>query len=114
MKQLHTIAQSGYRAYSKVAGDQTFDGMPLPTWEAIGGDRHACWEAAVTHIAGMSDLVKGVEYLAEQAWEAYSEQANGLSYNSQTLPVWSALPSDRQAAWQAAATQILAELATVQ
>jgi hypothetical protein len=33
-------------AYSQRAGGVTFDGKPLPPWDALGDDRRSCWLAA--------------------------------------------------------------------
>lgn len=35
-----------WEAYCKKAGGVTFDGKPLPTWDELGADRRACWQAA--------------------------------------------------------------------
>jgi hypothetical protein len=50
MKTFEQLAQSAYAAYCKQAGGTTFDGKPAPTWEQLGADRQACWEAATKQL----------------------------------------------------------------
>lgn len=50
MKTFVQLAQSAYEAYCKQAGGKTFDGKPLPTYEELGAERQACWEAAAQQI----------------------------------------------------------------
>jgi len=40
------LAKTMWEAYSRKAGGKAFDGKPLPTWDELGPDRQACWEAA--------------------------------------------------------------------
>lgn len=113
MQSINFIAQGGYHAYSKAGGHVTFDGKPMPVWQALSGDRQACWSAAASCIAGLRGIVNSTEFLAAEAWDAYSKAAKGLAANGATLPTWDELPIDRQDAWQAAATHILAELSVL-
>jgi hypothetical protein len=112
MQSIITIAEGGYHAYSKTCNHKTHDGMPLPSWELLGVYRQQCWQAAVTRIAGLRDIVSSAEFLAAEAWDAYSKEANGLAHDGATLPAWQDLPLERKDAWQASATHILAALAT--
>jgi hypothetical protein len=47
------FAKAGWVAYSAQANGVTFDGKPLPTWEALGEERQQCWIAAAHVIAEM-------------------------------------------------------------
>lgn len=41
-----SLAKLMWIAYAARAGGKTFDGKPLPTWDELGEDRQACWQAA--------------------------------------------------------------------
>lgn len=43
---MKSAAMIAYEAYCQQAGGKTYDGKPLPTYEELGTDRQACWEAA--------------------------------------------------------------------
>jgi hypothetical protein len=49
-KTFEQLAQSAYDAYCKQAGGKTFDGQPLPTFDALGAERQSCWIAAVKQL----------------------------------------------------------------
>ena len=42
------IAKLMWDAYAVQAGNKTFDGKPLPTWDELGEDRQSCWIAAAS------------------------------------------------------------------
>ena len=46
MKSYAQIAQSMYAAYCAQAEGKAFNGSTLPTFDELGADRQACWEAA--------------------------------------------------------------------
>jgi hypothetical protein len=110
MQSIHSIAQKGYHVYCKSVGYKTFDGKDLPQWPHLGEDRQACWEAAVMRVVNLSGMAIDSHQLAGEVLTAYSEKANKVSHTGQQLPDWSEIPTDRQAAWQAAATHMLAEI----
>lgn len=39
------LAEKVYAAYCEKAGGKTFDNKPLPTFEQLGTERQACWQA---------------------------------------------------------------------
>jgi hypothetical protein len=45
---LIALAQRMWDAYSQQAGGKTFDGKPLPSWDELGEERQACWNAAAS------------------------------------------------------------------
>lgn len=40
-------AQRAYSAYCAQARGVAYNGHPLPSWDALGGERQACWKAAM-------------------------------------------------------------------
>lgn len=48
------FAKAAYQAYSEQAGGKPFDGKPLPTYDALGAERKACWLAAAKAVELMT------------------------------------------------------------
>ena len=51
------LAEDAYAAYSLQAGQQTYDGRPLPSWEDLAESRRSCWQAAAKTLSGSADGV---------------------------------------------------------
>ena len=55
----------------------------------------------------MSDQINPYFEPAQLAWAAYSEQANGVTFDGKPLPSWDDLGEDRQDCWLAAARAVV-------
>lgn len=51
--------------------------------------------------------------LAQSAYDAYCKQASGKTFDGKPLPTYAELGADRQACWEAAARQMVAEIAAI-
>lgn len=45
-----TMGQLAFEAYNASKGGVTFDGRPIPKWEALGEDVRTAWSAAATAV----------------------------------------------------------------
>ena len=61
------IAASAYRAYAASTGNKNYQGLPMPTWDALPQPIRTAWEAAVRHA---SDVMAG-NALPESDWEGW-------------------------------------------
>lgn len=57
--------------------------------------------------------MKSITQLAISAYHAYCKQAGGKTHDGQPLPAYTNLGADRQACWEAAVKQIVAEVAAI-